>query len=325
MSKRIREGTPRKESRLKLLQDKMGRELESKVENLMGALGNVRGDKIKELKDSMVDVMKKFVVPVLEAQGTLVSDLISQIMELEKNVESMEDSLIEAKERIKDLENCREKTDVKVSRKEMTEKVAVSAKQFKLLDIDFGREISERKDLLNAAKEKIGEKVRSDKKNRYDELVKKATIQVLAKATVRRKEQDTDKEIWTAPVLISVEERESRWELEDVLRQSKVYPTFHWSKEMLGAVKDMRTALKEKYDDKYYVRIRPEERDGKWRIKADVKAKDSNEKFRLGATWEVPPMCPEIRKKNPGWMTPTWAQVAAGAGNAASDTSAMEH
>jgi hypothetical protein len=163
MSKRIREGTPRKESRLKLLQDKMGRELENKVENLMGALGNVRGDKIKELKDSMVDVMKTFVVPVLETQGTLVSDLISQIMELEKNVESIEDSLGEAKERIKDLENCREKTDVKVSRKEMTEKVAVSAKQFKLLDIDFGREISERKDLLNAAKEKIGEKVRSDK------------------------------------------------------------------------------------------------------------------------------------------------------------------
>jgi hypothetical protein len=237
MSKRIREGTPRKESRLKLLQEKMGRELENKVENLMGALGNVRGDKIKELKDSMVEVMKKFVVPVLETQGTLVSDLISQIMELEKNVEVMEDSLIEAKERIKDLENCREKTDVKVSRKEMTEKVVVSAKQFKLLDIDFGREISERKDLLKVAKEKIGEKVRSDKKNRYDELVRKATIQVLAKATVRRKEQDTDKEIWTAPVLVSVDERESRWELEDVLRQSKVYPTFHWSKEMLAVVR----------------------------------------------------------------------------------------
>ncbi len=98
MSKRIREGTPRKESRLKLLQEKMGRELENKVENLMGALGNVRGDEIKELKDSMVEVMKKFVVPVLETQGTLVSDLISQIMELEKSVEVMEDSLIEAKE-----------------------------------------------------------------------------------------------------------------------------------------------------------------------------------------------------------------------------------
>ncbi len=301
------------------MQDKMGKELESKVENLMGALGNVRGDKIKELKDSMVDVIKKFIVPVLETQGTLVSDLISQIMELEKSVETMEDSLIEAKKRVKDLENGREKTDVKVSRREMTEKVAVSAKQFKLLDIDFGREINERKDLLNVAREKMGEKIRSDKKKRYDELVRKATIQVLARATVKRKEQDSEKEIWTAPVLVSVEERESRWELEDILRQSKVYPTFHWSREMLGVVKDMCTALKEKFDDKHYVRIRPEERDGKWRIKADVKAKDSNEKFRLGATWEVPPMCQEIRKRNPGWLAPTWAQVVAGA-----EASAME-
>jgi hypothetical protein len=112
--------------------------------------------------------------------------------------------------------------------------------------------------------------------------------------------------------------------MKNILRQSKVYPTFHWSREMLGVVKDMRTALKEKFDDKHYVRIRPEERDGKWRIKADVKAKDSNEKFRLGATWEVPPMCQEIRKRNPGWLAPTWAQVAAGAGNAAADASAME-
>ncbi len=79
---------------------------------------------------------------------------------------------------------------------------------------------------------------------------------------------------------------------------------------MIGLVKDMRTSIKEKYDDKYYIRIRPEERDGKWRIKADVKAKDSTDKFRLGATWDVPPMCPEVRKKNPGWITPTWAQVA---------------
>jgi hypothetical protein len=140
----------------------------------------------------------------------------------------------------------------------------------------------------------------------------------------KRKEQDTDKEIWTAPILLSVDDRENRWELEDILRQSKVYPNFHWSKEMVGLVKDMRNNLKEKFDDKYFVRIRPEERDGKWRIKADVKPREGNERFKLGATWEIPPMCPEIRRKVPGWATPTWAQVVASNGASKNNSEAME-
>ncbi len=81
---------------------------------------------------------------------------------------------------------------------------------------------------------------------------------------------------------------------------------------MVGLVKDMRNSLKDKFDDKHYIRIRPEERDGKWRIKADVKAKEGTDRFRLGATWEIPPMCLDVRKKNPGWVTPTWVQVTAG-------------
>jgi hypothetical protein len=107
-------------------------------------LGNVKGDKIKDLKDSFIDVMKKFVVPVIEAHGTLVSDLISQIIELESRVEETQDELVASKERVKDLESCREKSDVKLSTKEMTEKVAASARQFKILDVDFGKEMNDR-------------------------------------------------------------------------------------------------------------------------------------------------------------------------------------
>jgi hypothetical protein len=82
--------------------------------------------------------------------------------------------------------------------------------------------------------------------------------------------------------------------------------------------------LKEKFDDKFYIRMRPEERDGKWRIKADVKPREGNEKFRLGATWEIPPMCPEARRKVPGWATPTWAQVTAASVASRNNGEAME-
>jgi hypothetical protein len=115
-----------------------------------------------------------------------------------------------------------------------------------------------------------------------------------------------------------VDDRENRWELEDLLRQSKVYLAFHWGRDMVGS------SLKERYDDKPYIRIRPEERDGKWRIKADVKPKDGNERFHLGATWEIPPMCLEVRKKNPGWVSPTWAQVVAGTQSGRNETEEMD-
>jgi hypothetical protein len=264
---------------------------------------------MKDLKENLVDVLKKCIAPILEQQCTTTSDLISEIIILENKVDEMKEEQDLLKDRIKDLENCRERNDVKASRKEMTEKVAVSAKQFKLLDLDFEKEISDRKELANKAMEKVKDKIRADKKARYEELIRKATVQVLARATTKRKEQDSDKEIWTAPVLFTVDDRETRWELEDILRQCKVHPTFHWNREMVGLVKEMRSSLKDKYDDKHYIRIRPEEKDGKWRIKADVRPRDSTEKFKLGATWDVPPMCPDIRKAAPGWVTPTWAQV----------------
>jgi hypothetical protein len=65
-----------------------------------------------------------------------------------------------------------------------------------------------------------------------------------------------DRDIWTAPILFSVDERESRWELEDILRQSKAHPSFPWSKDMFGLIKEMRTSLKDRFDAKHYIRIR---------------------------------------------------------------------
>jgi hypothetical protein len=219
-------------------------------------------------------------------------------------MESRIDSLVAEKakdeDRIKMLEACRESIELKSSRKEMTERVTTASKQFKVMDLDFGKESADRKELMALAKEKMWDKIRSDKKARYEELVKKAYLQVLARSMTKRKQQGSEQEIWTAPILYSV------------LRSSNVYPTFHWNREMVGVVKEMRNSLKEKYtEDKHFIRIRPEERDGRWRIKADIKPKEGEGRFRLGATWDIPPMCPDVRKKHQAWIKPTWAQVAA--------------
>jgi glutaredoxin len=314
MAKRLRVGTPEKGKACdyKEMQRRLSDELGSKITKINDALVDLKQGNMKEFREAIAGVIGQILVPILEDQGTLISDLIEGIAGMESRIDSLVAEKAKDEERIKMLEACRESIELKSSRKEMTERVTTASKQFKVMDLDFGKESADRKELMALAKEKMLDKIRSDKKARYEELVKKASLQVLARSTTKRKQQGSEQEIWTAPILYSVEDRDTRWELEDLLRSSNVYPTFHWNREMVGVVKEMRTSLKERYtEDKHYIRIRPEERDGKWRIKADIKPKDGEGRFRLGATWDIPPMCPDVRKKHQAWIKPTWAQVTA--------------
>jgi hypothetical protein len=61
-------------------------------------------------------------------------------------------------------------------------------------------------------------------------------------------------------------------------------------------------------NDDYFVRIRPEQRDGSWRIKADAKSKaeDSNGRFFPVAAFDLPPLDPALRSMCDSWLRPIW-------------------
>ncbi len=109
------------------------------------------------------------------------------------------------------MEKCRVTKSQVDSRKEMTEKIKMSSKQFKIFDVDFKGEISDRKELLAVAKKGIRDSISDSRRAKYDELVRTATVQVLARTTTKRKLKDSDSEVWTAPILFTVEDRETRW------------------------------------------------------------------------------------------------------------------
>jgi hypothetical protein len=62
-------------------------------------------------------------------------------------------------------------------------------------------------------------------------------------------------------------------------------------------------------DEHYYIRIRPEERDGSWRIRADVKAKNSNERFFNVAAFDIPPLDNSLKTNCAGWENPVWKRT----------------
>jgi hypothetical protein len=108
----------------------------------------------------------------------------------------------------------------------MEDKVKVSATQFKVMNLDLGGAYTDRKEMQDAARKALETKVRSDLRAEYDNKIKQATLKVLAAKPIKR--QSDSGEIWTALVLVTIEDRDSRWQVEDMLRKSKVYPSFHW-------------------------------------------------------------------------------------------------
>jgi hypothetical protein len=63
-------------------------------------------------------------------------------------------------------------------------------------------------------------------------------------------------------------------------------------------------------DSTHYIRIRPDKRDGSWRIRADVKPKEGNSKFVAVASFDIPPIDAELKTNVSGWAKPTWTKKA---------------
>lgn len=312
--KRGRTATPIKNGKASQL-------LNSVMEDFDEAKGKIKSDfsgmgfkSVKELRDGLEKLFVTTVLPFMEKQVGHVSKLAEEVARLEAILEEQDQKGTEAFGRIEDMERVRESNEMKGSKMEMGRKMEMAQTQVKLLDVDFGKEITDGKELGKAAREAVAAKIRSDEKEKYDRLVKQAVVQVLAKQTVKRKTFNGDQEIWTAPVVFTIQDRLTRWDMEDTLRKSKMYPTFHWPREFLEPMKKIKTMLKDGGVDetKHFVRIRPEQKDGKWRIRADTKPRTGEGRFTMRAHWPIMAADGAIREKDKDWAKPTWAQIVAG-------------
>jgi hypothetical protein len=265
----------------------------------MAAL-NIKTDKLVNLGASVVDFLNNTFVEVIERQANTFSDFAMQFNKVREENVRLNMELVKVKEDVVSTKLSKEKVEVKALTKDMEEKVKIASTQFKVMDLDLGKDFADRKAMTEAAKKALQNKVRSDLKNDYDAKIRTAAFRILAKDTFKRNVDGKD--IWTAPVLVTIQDKESRWGAEDTLRKSNVFPSFHWPKEMLDNVKAYRTTVSGMgYNDKdNYVRIRPDERDGVWKIRADVKPKSrSNSRFSTVASFDIPPLDDNLKVQMP--------------------------
>jgi hypothetical protein len=272
------------------------------------ALG-LKSDRITSLADSVREFFNNTLVSIFERQASTASDMCSEITNLSEENSRLKSLAAKQGENIEMVKACKDKVEVKASRKEMEEKVRFATTQVKITNLDLGKLTEDRREAVNLAKEAMAKKVRSDLKKEYDERIRHATIKILSGKTF--KAQVEGKEVWTAPVLVTVPDRDNRWAIESILRKSKVFPSFHWPKEMMDPVKIFRKEVKDMgfAENTHFIRIRPEEREGTMRIRADVKEKNSDSRFTPVASFEIPPIEDCLKKSVSGWEKPVWKRA----------------
>jgi hypothetical protein len=217
-------------------------------------------------------------------------------------------------ERVKELEKRKDSQEIKDSQDEMASEIRQAMTTFKVMDLDLEKETDDRKTIIDKTGESINKKIRSDLKETWTSVTRTAKIIPVGRKTTKR--QAEGKDIITIPVLIKIDDRDSRWQAEECLRKSKIHPTFHWPQGMMGHVKKFRQDIVDSgIDDKdYYIRIRPEDRNGRLRIRGDIKKKDGG-KFEPKAYWCVPAMDANLNSSNSDLIKPIFVK-ATGSGTA---------
>jgi hypothetical protein len=325
-SKRVREDTPSpaKETTGIDWHGRVNKDTEWAKGQIGKAAQGFKTDKIVSLAESVKDFMQVTLVSILVRQANTTSDLVTEVMRLSDENHKLHQQINQQGEDIDGVKKCKERTEVKASRKEMEDRIKVAVTQVKISNLDLGKEITNRKEIITATKEALATKVRSDLRKEYEDKIRHATFKEISSKPF--KNMIDNKEVWTSPVLITIQDRENRWALENVLRSSKVYPGFHWPREMVDNVKIYRKVIKDMgySDNTHYIRIRPEERDGVWKIRADVKPKEgAGSRFMSVASFDIPPLDETLKKHVAGWAKPTWVRKTT-TGAAAATAAAMD-
>jgi hypothetical protein len=176
----------------------------------------------------------------------------------------------EAKDKAENVRNMREGERKKESKRDMEEKFRQSGKQIKLMDVNIGKETTNKREIVKRIIELVKKDAKLADRRRLEMLLRKTRIIVLGKGTTRR--TDRDKIIHTVPILFECRSEDDRMELEYILRGAEYYSSYHWPLEAMDFVKGVRNEVKKMgvSEERSYIRIRPEEREGRMQLRVDT-------------------------------------------------------
>jgi len=196
----------------------------------------------------------------------------------------------------------------KESEKEMEGKLGVAMEELKILDLDFGKVIVKREEIVKDALDMIKENVKLQDRKEWDWNVQRSRICVLGQQT--KEKEFEGRKIFTVPILIKCCSARDKERMERLIRNAGIRVSVHWPKELLCYVKGIREKVKGMGNggSDEFVRVRPVKQDGVVLIRADVRKKEGG-KFRWMADWKCPPLNKELWNVINDIMRPGWIAV----------------
>jgi hypothetical protein len=259
------------------ISDKMKEE----VKKIITGLNGIEGGDGKEIIKYVVEGLKTMVVAV-EATMTEMGDAVADNRkgreedkkETDERLRKMEEKVRNNEVRMEADRKARENERKKESIRDMEDKLRVAGRQIKLMDMDFGKALTNRRDIIDRALDNFKEDVNLSNRKRLDILIRRTRVIVLGKETSAITIRG--KSVHTVPILLECRNVEDKEELAGILREAEYYGSFHWPLEMMDVVKGIREGVRRMgyNEERQYIRIRPEERDGKLQVRADVKDKN---------------------------------------------------
>ena len=205
-------------------------------------------------------------------------------------MDRIEERLKDSEDRLEGMRQDRERRRKKESVREMEDKIRQSNRQTKVLDMDMGGRLRDRREIVDKVLRNIKEGTKEADRMEIDKVLKKTRVVVLGKETEAR--TVNQKTIETVPILLECRTETDRKVIEDALKGAGTFPVHYWPTECLEFVRNVRGVVRKMgyMEEDYYIRIRPEEKDGRIEIRGDVKDRKGGDRFRKVALWSVPPV-----------------------------------
>ena len=274
-----------------LISEQLRRGVGSIVEKING-----QGMDVESIRTATVDGLK-VMVEAMEAVMNGLSDAVQKDRlgserveeQLKSRITNVEQRVQETENKLEVLKRSKDRQVWKESVQAMTKKIGLGDRQLKYVDIDYGRVTNSKREIVEKTIAYMKEDIGQDGGRRLEVIMRRTRFILLGKETVLRTLDDQN--IYTVPVLLEFRSVNDKVEVEEMLREVGWYPVYHWPKECMEFVKDARLEVRRMgfQEDRYFVKIRPDWRDGTMEIRGEVKENRAGGKFRTVAIWDVPP------------------------------------
>jgi len=157
--------------------------------------------------------------------------------------------------------------------------------KLKVIGIKLEKETKDRQEIVRMAVEKMKKDVSHESQRKFEDILRRTRVVVLGKGTTKVNEEDK----WSVPILLCCQCRAEKEEVQRMLRSAGYTTLFYWPDSLVDFVKGAREEIRSKgfEERRYEVRIRPERKDGRLVIRADIRTKERG-RFKPEVYWRIP-------------------------------------